>query len=85
MDPVEDFEEFLFEQGLPTEMVKVASDEKLTREVMLHFRDSDLAELFPRLGDRLLFRPIMDLLKVSSYTLICLKLKLVVRCYFYNS
>jgi len=66
MDEVEKFAAFMLEQEVSSRVVQVARQQKLTKNTIRYMRESDLEKLFPALGDQLQFRPIMEMLKVSS-------------------
>ncbi len=65
MDEVESFCEFLVEKGLPSHIIRVIEDERISQRVIQYMGEADLATLFPAMGDRLHFRPILEMFKVS--------------------
>ena len=66
MDDVKSFCDFLTAKGLPSRVVDVIKDQKITQSVMGTMEESDLEVIFPAMGDRLQFRPILKMFKVSS-------------------
>lgn len=67
MDAVSSFSDYLREKGLPEHIVKVIEDERITQGGVQHMDESDLATLFPAMGDRLHFRPILKMIKVRLH------------------
>lgn len=53
------------EDRVPDHIIAVIRAEKITQNVMAHMEESDLERLFPAMGDRLYFRPILKMFKVS--------------------
>lgn len=64
-DPVYEFSQFLLDNNVPSRVVRMAEDERMTKDVIQYMEEKDLKTLFPCFGDQCYFRPIMEKLKVS--------------------
>ena len=65
MDAVDTFCKYLEERGLPSQIIQKCQEERMTKKVLQYMDKDDLATLFPAMGDRLRFVPIMRALEVS--------------------
>lgn len=62
-DEVVEFADFLLQQKVPVSVVRVAEEQKLTHAVVNLMTESDVNTLFPCMGDKLLFRSIMEMIQ----------------------